>query len=71
MLMLTWNPALFPKKGGKLQGLIFGTDSPGFIVRQQSRQREKYFDFESPKINVITYSNCLRVVRMLATLHLL
>ena len=43
---------------------------PGFIVRQQSRQRKKYLGFESSKINVITYSNCLRVIRMLATLHL-
>ena len=46
-------------------------DSPGFIVEQQSSQRKRYSGLESPKINVITCSNYLRVVRMLATLHLL
>ena len=44
---------------------------PGFIVEEQSRQRKRYSDLESPKINVIICSNYLRVVRMLATLHLL
>ena len=44
---------------------------PGFIVEQQSRQRKRYSDLESPKMNVISCSNFLRVVRMLATLHLL
>ena len=44
---------------------------PGFIVRQQSHQRKRYSGLELPKFNVIICSNCLRVVRMLATLHLL
>ena len=44
---------------------------PSFIARQLSDLRERYSGLESPKMNVITCSNCLRVIRMLANLHLL
>ena len=40
------------------------------ISQRQSHQRKWYSGLESPKLNVITGSNCLRIVRMLATLHL-
>ena len=42
---------------------LLGFEVSGFIVTQQSCQRKRYFGLESSKINVITYSNCLRVVR--------
>ena len=37
----------------------------GFIVRQQNHQKKKYSGLESPKCNVMTCSNCLRVVRII------
>ena len=40
---------------------------PGFIAEQSSEKEVGYSVLESPKINVITCSNYLRVVRMLET----
>ena len=40
-----------------------------FTLRQLSHQRKKYSDLESPKVYVIFYINCLRVIRMLVTLY--
>ena len=37
---------------------IYRSRYPGIIVRQQSRQRKANSSLESPKVNVITFSNC-------------
>ena len=44
---------------------------PDFMVRQKSWQRKRYSGLKSPKFNVIICNNCLRVIRMPGTLHLL